>query len=337
MQVDSGDACRGELFGKLLGLVLGAREQDATSLTRGELADERGLLFSSGDQEHAVGHLPRGDARLIDLVAHGRGQEPASEHIDAAVERRAEQEALTVGRRRGEDPRDAREEAEVGHVVGLIEHAHLDPVEPHDLLLHEVFETAGAGHDDVDARAKRLLLRTLADAAEDGGDSKTDGMCQRLDGRGDLRGELSRGGEDQTTWATRGQRGRGCCDTRHQRQRERDRLAAAGAAAAEHVPPGERVGKRVPLDGEGLGLARGGENVGEHCGHAEVEESRHGGAFVIVRAQLHDPHEAGRAVVSGGVATARVRASFRRSRREPDRQAGMRIDDAGRDRERHPP
>ena len=38
-------------------------------------------------------------------------------------------------------------------------------------------------------------------------------------------------------------------------ERERDRLAAAGAAAAEHVVTGERVGQRVALDGEGLGLA----------------------------------------------------------------------------------
>ena len=198
VQVDSGDACRGELFGKLLGLVLGAREQDATSLTRGELADERGLLFSSGDQEHAVGHLPRGDARLVDLVAHRRGQEPASEHIDAAVESRAEQEALTVGRRRGEDPRDAREEAEVGHVVCLVEHADFDAVKAHDLLLHQVFEAPGARYDDVDARAKRLLLRALADAAEDRRDPQAHGVCQRLDGRGDLCCELPRGGQHQT-------------------------------------------------------------------------------------------------------------------------------------------
>ena len=45
------------------------------------------------------------------------------------------------------------QEAEVGHVVGLVEHGDLDRVEVDVALLHEVFEAAGAGHDDVDAGA----------------------------------------------------------------------------------------------------------------------------------------------------------------------------------------
>ena len=45
------------------------------------------------------------------------------------------------------------QEAEVGHVVGLVEHGDLDGVEVHVALLHEVFEAAGAGDDDVDAGA----------------------------------------------------------------------------------------------------------------------------------------------------------------------------------------
>ena len=43
------------------------------------------------------------------------------------------------------------QEAEVGHVVGLVDDGDLDGVEAHVALTHQVFEAAGAGDDDVDA------------------------------------------------------------------------------------------------------------------------------------------------------------------------------------------
>ena len=53
-------------------------------------------------------------------------------------------------------------------MVGLVEDRDLDGVEDDVALLHEVLEPAGAGDDDVDARAQAGDLRVLADAAEDG-------------------------------------------------------------------------------------------------------------------------------------------------------------------------
>ena len=53
--------------------------------------------------------------------------------------------------RGGEDAGDAGQEPEVGHVVGLVDDGDLDRVEADDPLLHQVFQPAGAGHDDVDA------------------------------------------------------------------------------------------------------------------------------------------------------------------------------------------
>ena len=43
------------------------------------------------------------------------------------------------------------QEAEVGHVVGLVEHGDLDVVEVAVALADQVLEPAGAGDDDVDA------------------------------------------------------------------------------------------------------------------------------------------------------------------------------------------
>ena len=69
---------------------------------------------------------------------------------------------------RVEDPAYGRQEAEVGHVVGLVEHGHLDVVEGAGALADQVLEPAGAGDDDVDALAQRGDLGALADPAEDG-------------------------------------------------------------------------------------------------------------------------------------------------------------------------
>ena len=50
----------------------------------------------------------------------------------------------------------------------------------HEALLHEVFEAAGAGDDDVDAGLERGDLALLRDAAEDRGGLEAVGVGERL-------------------------------------------------------------------------------------------------------------------------------------------------------------
>ncbi len=272
VQVDGGDPRGGELLRELLRLVLGAGEEDAATGARGELAHECGLVVGGVDDQHTVRHLADGHALLVDLVADRVREEAAGEGVDAAVQGRAEQQTLSTGRGRGEDAGDAGQEAEVGHVIGLIEHGDLDRAQANHLLLHEVFESTGAGHDDVDAAAQRLLLRTLADAAEDGRDAQARGLGERCDGRGDLRRELTRGGEDESAREAGTALSAGSGEARDERQGEGDGLAAARASATQEVASGEGVGKGVALDGERLGLAGIGENGGELGGNAEFKE-----------------------------------------------------------------
>ena len=83
------------------------------------------------------------------------GQEALDEDVDAAVERGREQQPLAVARGLVQQPAHGGQEAEVGHVVGLVEDGDLDRVEVGVALLDEVLEPAGAGDDDVDAGAQR--------------------------------------------------------------------------------------------------------------------------------------------------------------------------------------
>ena len=220
------------------------------------MTHEARLVFGRGHDEHAVRHDTLRHARAVDLVAHLVAQETADKHVDAAVERGAEQHPLAALRRRRENARDTGEESEVSHVIGLVEHRDLDGAEVDDLLLHEVFEASGARDDDVDAAAERLLLRLLAHAAEDRHDREAGGIRERDDGRRDLRRELARRGEHEAARASgRAAGGRGSGQSGDERKRERDGLARAGAAAAEHIAPRKSVRQRVALDGEGLRLA----------------------------------------------------------------------------------
>ena len=124
-------------------------------------------------------------------------QELTHQLVHAVVERGAEQQALPVLGRRVQDAGDAGQEAEVGHVVGLVEHGDLDRVEGHELLLHEVFEPARAGDDDVDAGLEGGDLAVLGDAAEDRGGLQAVRLGERLEHGLDLGGELAGRGEHE--------------------------------------------------------------------------------------------------------------------------------------------
>ena len=171
-------------------------------------------------------------------------------------------QALAALRGGAQDAAHGGQEAEVGHVVGLVQDGDLDLVEADESLPHEIQEPAGTGDDDVDPRLEGLLLGFGGDPAEDGGHVHVDDAGQGLDDLGDLESELAGGGQDQAD----GVAGAGLVLLRQaldQRQAEGQGFARAGAAAAEHVAPGEGVGQGGGLDGEGRGEAAGVEVGGE--------------------------------------------------------------------------
>jgi hypothetical protein len=159
-------------------------------------------------------------------------------------------------------------------VVGLVEHGDLHGVERHEALLHEVFEAAGAGHDDVDAGLQRGDLTALRDAAEDGGGGHVVDLGERREHRVDLGGELTRRREDEADRMTRATLATGelAGETRDHRDGERQGLARAGLATAEHVAAVQGVGEGVDLDRERLHDAARGERGDEGSGHAERAE-----------------------------------------------------------------
>ena len=198
-------------------------------------------------------------------------EEPAHQHVHGVVQGGGEQHPLALRRGGLHQPPHDRQEAEVGHVVGLVEHADLDIAQVAVPLLDEVLEPARTGHDDVHPVAQRLDLRVLPGTAEDGRHRQVHGLGQRHEHGLDLAGQFAGGHQDQATRLARtgvpvGQPG-------DQRNRETERLARAGPAAAQDVPPGQRIRQRGRLDRERHGDAGPGQHLDQGAGHAQVSEA----------------------------------------------------------------
>src|SRR5690606_7164063 len=146
------------------------------------------------------------------------------------------------------------------HVVGLVENSDLDLAEVETALVDEVLHATGGRDDDVDAALERHDLLVLRHAAHDRGREEADAARDGLHRAVDLHRELTGGGEDEraglaarlATLATVVLH-----ETLDDGNTERDRLARAGLAAAEHILAREHVGDRRGLDRErGLGTHR---------------------------------------------------------------------------------
>ncbi len=196
-------------------------------------------------------------------------QELAHQAVHGLVEGGREEQPLTGGRRLREQPAHARQEAEVGHVVGLVEHGDLDVGEAGVTLADEVLEPARAGQHDVGG-LQTADLRVLADAAEHGLGGEPGGRRERREGGLDLADQLTGRSQDQRTRCAGADPARVGLEAGDERKQEGVGLARAGAAAAEDVTTREGVGQGRGLDRGGLGDGQAGQDGRELRGHAEV-------------------------------------------------------------------
>ena len=214
---------------------------------------------------------------LVHGVGQRVGQVTLDDLVHAVVQGGGEEQALALAGGHVHELLDHRQEAEVGHVVGLVQDGDLDAFEGQDALADQVLQAARAGDDDVDAGAQGLFLAGLGDAAVDHGGGQAHGLGHRLDGGVDLGGQLTGRCEDQAHGAAGLAEvlgfplGESC----HKRDGESDGLAGAGAAAAQDVASCQGVREGLDLDGERLHDPLGGEGVGEGLGRAEGSKSSH--------------------------------------------------------------
>src|SRR6476469_9329051 len=266
------DALLAQLERDAVGAELGAAEDDGATVAVRDLGRDDLLVLRVDEQDVVVHALDRRGG-VVRRVRHRVGEVLLDEGVDATVERRREEQALAVGRDLVEARRDLRHEAHLGHVVGLVEDGDRDVVHLDGAALEEVVEEAGRRDEDVDALVEGVDLGRVAETTGDELVAQAGDVHERLERVGDLHRELTRRREDQGVRLARPARGLALEQSRDERQAERERLAGAGLATAEHIAPRQGVGDGRGLDGEGRGDALAGEALDDPLGQAEGSEA----------------------------------------------------------------
>ena len=276
VQLDGGETVGRQPLGELLGPVLRAGEhQDAVAT--GEAGHDRDPVGVVHDDD-VVGHLDRrlgGDGvrhRVVHVLAH--------DLVDTAGERGREQQTLPLLRRAVHQAAHRRQEADVGHVVGFVEHGDLDGTEVERTRAEVVGQAAGAPDDDLGTGAQRGDLWRRADATEHGGRAQARSGSERLDDGLHLRRQLTGGHEHKRSRAAVTDGPLGVHQPGDDRQGEGERLARTGTALTEHVTAAQGVGQGGCLDRERREQALAGERLAQRVGYTELGEAARSGRHV---------------------------------------------------------
>ncbi len=151
--------------------------------------------------------------------------------------------------------------------------------------MHQVLQTARSGNDHICASAKCRLLVSVAHASIHGHDLAGSRLAERGEFPHDLLGEFSRRSEHQTSGATRAP----LIDPSQQGKAKRKGLARPGGGSPADVAPGQGVGDRRSLNGEGLGNPATGERGNDRFGQPELGKGGGHGVTSPVLACLTRP------------------------------------------------
>ena len=109
---------------------------------------------------------------------------------------------------KADDPLERMDEAEVEHLVGLVEDEDLELAKAERALVDEVEQAARRRDEDVETARNGAHALRIGNAAEDHADRQAHEAAVGLGARGDLRSELARRGKHQHSDLARL---RGCC------------------------------------------------------------------------------------------------------------------------------
>ncbi len=210
----------------------------------------------------------------------------AGEADDRARHGGREQHRLAPDRKHVDDLLDVGQEAQVEHLVCLVEDQALDVLQVQLLLPGEVEQPARGADDHIDALLQGLDLGLVGPAAVDRRHAHVAGLAGRQEVVGHLLAQLARGDDDEGLRGVGEVLGLGASgldiggdgDALEEREAEAQRLAGAGLGLADDVRAREGHGQRQLLDGEGGGDADGLKGLGGLGEDSELSERRSQGA-----------------------------------------------------------
>ena len=201
MQAGCRNTCILELVSKLLSIGARASKDQSLSFTRSKLFDNERLVAVLYNQDTVV----NGGRRLVftgNFVHCRILEEFLHDSGNTLVQGCREQQTLSISLGGTQDALHGLEEAQVAHVVSLIQHRDGDVRKVDVTLLNEVFQTTGGRNDDVHATAQAHHLLVLRNTTEDGGGEETNRASDGLHGAINLHSELTGGSHNQSTRCT---------------------------------------------------------------------------------------------------------------------------------------
>ena len=252
------DAAGLEIGRDLVGAVLGLGEDEAAGEGRvGEQLGQQGALADRLDHDDRLFDALDGGGLGRDLDLDRVLEQVAGQLADLARHGGREEQVLAARGQARDDLADRLDEAEVEHLVGLVEDENLGRGEVQGLLLDVVEQAAGSGDEDVEALLDGALLGAVFHAAEDDGDAEAEAGAVDLEHLANLGRQFARRRQDQ---GARGARRGGHAvggQPMQDRQGEGGGLAGAGLGDAEQILAGHHVGDGLLLDRGGGGVALG--------------------------------------------------------------------------------
>ncbi|ENN88030.1 hypothetical protein RHSP_50969 [Rhizobium freirei PRF 81] len=194
-----GEADMVEMLHQLLGTVLGTQEDDGTAIRIGgdRFLEDFGLVVLAGDEVdillHLVGRLAWRRHFDLDRI----GQVVGSEIGNRLRHGGRKQQGLALGRDELGDLAQVVDEAEVEHLVGLVEDEMGDVAERQSAAADEIEQAARGGDEDIGAALKLKLLLVDRSATDHEVDPQVRLAHEELEVVGDLVHQLAGRSEDQ--------------------------------------------------------------------------------------------------------------------------------------------
>ncbi len=262
----SREAALGELVGEFLRRPLGPAEDHRQAAIGGlqGLRDQLDLVHGVRPVDELPGaFVHRALVGLLGPDVRGLRHERPGQGQDRARHGGREQHRLPLLGNHVQDALDVRQESEVEHLVGLVEHQPADLAEHQVALFGQVEQSTGGADDHIDALAQRgdLLLVGAATVDRDGAHAQVLARVGQV--ARDLQAQLAgRYHDESLRGAVTGQP-----QAVQQRDAEAEGLAGARAGLADQVLAPHRQRQGQLLDGEGLldaGFAQRADDVRVH-------------------------------------------------------------------------
>ena len=187
------DAVVFQMLGDLVGAALRAGEDKrALQVDVAEKFDKHRTLLVTLDVNDALRHPLRRGRRRGDRHFDRMMQQFAGQLADFAGHRGREEQVLALAGQLRDDLADRLQEAEIKHLIGLVEHEDFGAREIDVALANVVEQAAGRGNEDVDAVHHRLDLRAMANATEDHRDGDAEVAAVRAEAVCDLACQFAR-------------------------------------------------------------------------------------------------------------------------------------------------